>query len=105
MTLSLDEKIQLEDDYMPRECAAWDENPEQKYARYELRGILDEAVGPLSAPLRTVFIIRDMDELTTEETAEAINLSVPVVKSRLLRARLQLREKLTKHCQRGNSRE
>ncbi|OFV99680.1 MAG: RNA polymerase subunit sigma-24 [Acidobacteria bacterium RIFCSPLOWO2_12_FULL_54_10] len=105
MTLSLDEEIQMEDDSMPREFAAWDENPEQKYARQELRGILDGAVDTLSAPLRTVFILRDLDELSTEETAEALNLSIPAVKSRLLRARLQLREILAKHFHRGNSRE
>ncbi len=55
----------------------------------------------LPAPFRTVFELRDMDQLSTEETAEALDLSVPAVKSRLLRARLQLREKLNRHFQRG----
>jgi RNA polymerase sigma-70 factor (ECF subfamily) len=104
-TFSLDEELELGDDTVPREFAAWDENPEQKFARQELREILDEAVNSLRAPLRAVFVLRDLDDLSTEETAQALNLSEPAVKSRLLRARLQLREKLAKHFQRGNSRE
>ena len=46
---------------------------------------------------RTVFTLRDIEHLSTEETAEALNLSVPAVKSRLLRARLQLRERLSRY--------
>ena len=79
-----------------REIAVWEENPEQKYSREELGEILDQAVRSLAPEYRMVFTLRDMDELSTEETAEALNLSIPAVKSRLLRARLQLREKLTR---------
>jgi RNA polymerase sigma-70 factor (ECF subfamily) len=46
---------------------------------------------------RVVFVLRDVDGLSTEETAEALGLSVPAVKSRLLRARLQLRERLSRY--------
>jgi len=49
---------------------------------------------------RSVFVLRDVEDLSTEETAEALDLSVPAVKSRLLRARLQLREKLTRYFKR-----
>src|SRR3990172_2394926 len=100
--VSLDEEIETEEDLIPREIAAWDENPEQKYARQELREILDRTVSSLPPLFRTVFILRDLDHLSTEETAEALNLSVPAVKSRLLRARLQLREKLSKYFRRGD---
>jgi RNA polymerase sigma-70 factor (ECF subfamily) len=62
--------------------------------------ILDTAVQSLDAPYRSVFVLRDIEELSTEETAEALGLSVPAVKSRLLRARLQLREKLTRQFKR-----
>ena len=48
---------------------------------------------------RTVFVLRDVEGLSTEETAEALDLSVPAVKSRLLRARLQLRERLNRYFQ------
>ena len=98
--LSLDENIETEEAPIPREIAAWDPNPEQKYAQQELREILDRAVSSLPPIFRTVFVLRDLDQLSTEETAEALNLSVPAVKSRLLRARLQLRENLTHYFQR-----
>ena len=58
--------------------------------------ILTSAVDSLAPPYRAVFVLRDMEELSTEETAEVLNLSIPAVKSRLLRARLQLRDKLTR---------
>ena len=99
-SVSLDETIDTGEDTMVREIAAWDENPEQRYTRDELGGILDTAVQSLEPPYRSVFVLRDMDELSTEETAEALGLSVPAVKSRLLRARLQLREKLTRYFKR-----
>jgi RNA polymerase sigma-70 factor (ECF subfamily) len=99
--VSLDEPIQTDDDFVPREHADWDNNPEQRYAQEELREILDEAVQSLPPIFRAVFVLRDLEEMSTEETAEILNLSVPAVKSRLLRARLQLREKLSKHFRRG----
>ena len=101
-TVSLDEPVETEDDSLPREIAAWDPSPEERYAQQELREILDRAVQSLPPIFRTVFVLRDLDQLSTEETAEALNLSVPAVKSRLLRARLQLREKLSKYFQRGD---
>jgi RNA polymerase sigma-70 factor (ECF subfamily) len=99
-SVSLDETIDTGEDTMVREIAAWDEDPEQRFSRDELGGILDTAVQSLEPPYRSVFTLRDIDELSTEETAEALGLSVPAVKSRLLRARLQLREKLTRFFKR-----
>jgi RNA polymerase sigma-70 factor, ECF subfamily len=99
-SVSLDENIDTGEDTIVREIAAWDENPEQRFSRDELGRILDSAVQSLDAPYRSVVVLRDIDELTTEETAEALGLSVPAVKSRLLRARLQLREKLTRYFKR-----
>jgi len=95
-TVPLDEPLDTGEDTVVREIAVWDENPEQQYSREELATILDEAVQSLRPVFRTVFVLRDIEELSTEETAEALGLSVPAVKSRLLRARLQLREKLTR---------
>ncbi len=95
-TTPLDEPIDTGEDEVIREIAVWDENPEQQYSREELGQILDEAVQSLKPAYRTVFILRDIEELSIEETAEALKLSISAVKSRLLRARLQLREKLTK---------
>ena len=98
--VSLDEQLDTGEDTVAREIAAWDENPEQRYSREELNQILTSAVDDLTPIYRAVFVLRDIEELSTEETAEALNLSVPAVKSRLLRARLQLRDKLTRHFKR-----
>jgi RNA polymerase sigma-70 factor (ECF subfamily) len=95
-TVSLDDEIDTGEEQVTREIAVWDGDPEQKYGQAELRQILDEAIQSLKPAFRTVFQLRDVEELSTEETAEALELSVPAVKSRLLRARLQLRERLTK---------
>ncbi len=99
-SVSLDETIDTGEDTIVREIAAWDENPEQKFSREELGGVLDTAIQSLEPLYRSVFVLRDLEELSTEETAEALHLSVPAVKSRLLRARLQLREKLTRYFKR-----
>ncbi len=95
-TVSLDEPVETGEDSMPRDIAAWDENPEQRYGRAEMNTILTQAVDSLSRGFRTVFLLRDVEGLSTEETATTMNLSIPAVKSRLLRARLQLREKLNR---------
>ena len=99
-TVPLDEPIDTGEDELVREIAVWDENPEQTYSREELAEILDQAVQSLKPAYRTVFVLRDIEELSIEETAEALNLSISAVKSRLLRARLQLREKLTRQFKR-----
>ncbi len=98
--VSLDEQIDTGEDTVVREIAAWDEDPEQRFSREELGGILDEAIQSLEPPYRSVFVLRDIEEMSTEETAAALDLSIPAVKSRLLRARLQLREKLTRYFKR-----
>jgi RNA polymerase sigma-70 factor (ECF subfamily) len=99
-TVPLDEPIDTGEDEMIREIAVWDENPEQSYSREELGDILEQAIQSLKPAYRTVFILRDIEEMSIEETAEALNLSISAVKSRLLRARLQLREKLTRQFKR-----
>ena len=102
-TVPLDEPIDTGEETVVREIAVWDENPEQRYSREELGSILDQAVEGLDPIYRTVFVLRDIEELSTEETAAALDLTISAVKSRLLRARLQLREKLTRHFKRkGN---
>ncbi len=94
--VSLDEPVDTGEEEVVREIAVWDNTPEQRFSQTELRQLLDNSVAELAPIYRTVFQLRDVDELSTEETAEALGLSVPAVKSRLLRARLQLREKLTR---------
>ena len=98
--VSLDEPVSTGEEEVKREIAVWEDNPEQHYSREELQKILDDAVQGLKPDFRTVFILRDIEELSTEETAEAMGISIPAVKSRLLRARLALREKLTRQFKR-----
>jgi RNA polymerase sigma-70 factor, ECF subfamily len=99
-SVSLDETIDTGEDNIVREIAAWGEDPEERFSREELGELLDSAIKGLEPPYRSVFVLRDIEDLSTEETADALGLSVPAVKSRLLRARLQLREKLTRQFKR-----
>jgi RNA polymerase sigma-70 factor, ECF subfamily len=99
-TVPLDEPVDTGEEMVAREIAVWEDNPEQRYSREEMQQILDDAVQTLKPDFRTVFILRDIEELSTEETAETLGISVPAVKSRLLRARLALREKLTRQFKR-----
>jgi RNA polymerase sigma-70 factor (ECF subfamily) len=99
-SVPLDEPVELGEETVAREIAVWEDNPEQQYSQEEWRRILDEAVDDLKPDFRTVFVLRDIEELSTEETAETLGISVPAVKSRLLRARLALRERLTRQFKR-----
>jgi RNA polymerase sigma-70 factor, ECF subfamily len=99
-TVPLDEPIDTGEEMVNREIAVWDDNPEQQYTREEYQRILQDAVASLKPDFRVVFTLRDIEELSTEETAETLGVSIPAVKSRLLRARLALREKLTRQFRR-----
>jgi len=99
--ISIDEPIETEEDLVPREIEDWGPSPEQRYAVTELNSILTNAVSGLDPIYRTIFVLRDVEQLSTEETAEALGISIPAVKSRLLRARLKLREKLNRYFERG----
>lgn len=99
-SVSLDEPYDTGEETVTREIAVWDPTPESTYSREEIRAILEKAVDSLPPAFRAVFLLRDVEDLSTEETAAALNLSVPAVKSRLLRARLRLREKLTRYFKR-----
>jgi len=99
-TVSLDETIDTGEENVVREIAVWEDNPEQRYSQQEIRELLDKAIMSLRPAFRAVFVLRDVEDLSTEETAAVLDLSVPAVKSRLLRARLQLREKLTRFFKR-----
>jgi RNA polymerase sigma-70 factor (ECF subfamily) len=99
-TVPLDEPMDTGEEMVTREIAVWEDNPEQRYSREEIQDILERAVESLKPDFRTVFTLRDIEELSTEETAEALGISIPAVKSRLLRARLALREKLTRQFKR-----
>jgi RNA polymerase sigma-70 factor (ECF subfamily) len=101
--ISLDEEVNTGEDMVPREVEDWGPSPEERYEQTELAQILSTVVGELEPGFRIVFQLRDIEELSTEETAEALGLSVPAVKSRLLRARLKLRQKLNRYFRRGEN--
>jgi RNA polymerase sigma-70 factor (ECF subfamily) len=96
-TVSMDDDVQTEEGSVPRDFADWTPNPEQQYNQAELGEILRKTIAGLPPGFRSVFTLRDVENLSTEETADALGLSVPAVKSRLLRARLQLRDRLTRY--------
>ena len=102
-TVSIDEDVETEEGSMPREIADWTPDPEQQYRQSELSDILQKTIQGLPSGFRTVFVLRDVEGLSTEETAEMLGLSVPAVKSRLLRARLQLRERLNRYFKKKKS--
>ena len=99
-TVSMDQDVQTDEGSIPRDFADWTPDPEQQYSQAELGDILKKTIAGLAPGFRTVFTLRDIENLSTEETAQALGLSVPAVKSRLLRARLQLRERLSRYLKR-----
>jgi RNA polymerase sigma-70 factor, ECF subfamily len=99
--VSLDEPVEGETDLMPRELEDWRPNPEREYAQAELQALMTEVLEKLEPEYRIVLVLRDIEELSTQETADALGISVPNVKSRLLRARLKLREKFNRHFRQG----
>jgi RNA polymerase sigma-70 factor (ECF subfamily) len=80
----------------PDFIADWRQSPAELVERNETRRLLDEALAKLDEKHRLVFLLRDIDGLSVRETADALGLSEANVKVRLLRARLQLREHLTR---------
>lgn len=75
----------------------WARRPDDELQSGELRGRIQAAVDDLPEIYRTVFLIRDVEGLSTEETADVLGISVPTVKTRLHRARLALREAISKY--------
>ena len=95
--LSIDGDFGSEDESRPIEVADWVPNPEELYKSAELREILRKSLQKLSPGLRVVFVLRDIEDLSLEQTAEVLNLGVPAIKARSRRARLQLRERLSRY--------
>jgi RNA polymerase sigma-70 factor (ECF subfamily) len=102
--VALDEPISDgEDQEIRRDLADWGDTPEQRLGRIEIGEIVTGAIESLELPYRMVVMLRDIEELSTEDTAQALGLSIPAVKSRLLRARLMLRNKLNRHFKKAKS--
>ena len=95
--ISIENDFQREEDSLPIDIADWAPNPEELYRAAELREILRKTLQELGVGLRVVFVLRDMEGLSIEQTAEALGLSLAAVKARSFRARLQLRERLSRY--------
>jgi RNA polymerase sigma-70 factor (ECF subfamily) len=94
--ISIDEPLETEEgEGEPVQIVDWGHLPERELLSSEARLYLDRAIEQLSPSLRVVFVLRDMQGLSTQETAEVLNLSETAVKTRLSRARLRLREELS----------
>jgi RNA polymerase sigma-70 factor, ECF subfamily len=78
----------------PREIKDNNDNPEERYGKTELLEILSEAIESLDVSLRMVFVLRDIQSFSTEDTARLLGLSEAAVKTRLMRARMKLRQRL-----------
>jgi RNA polymerase sigma-70 factor (ECF subfamily) len=96
--VSLEENLQDEDGTtVPEQLYDWCCLPEQDLQTAEVRAELAQAIAELPETLRSVFVLREQEGLSTEACAEALHLSVDVVKQRLHRARLRLRERLSEY--------
>jgi len=82
---------------LPPTSENWAKRPDDELASGELRQHIQAAVDALPEIYRTVFLIRDVEGLSTEETAEVLAISVPTVKTRLHRARIALRDAITQY--------
>ena len=103
LEVSLEENLPtfLEDGHRegprPYLLADWSRTPEAELLDGEARDILSRAIDQLPESYRAVLILRDVEELSNEETARILDESVSSIKSRLHRARMALREQLTRH--------
>jgi len=93
-TISIDEIPGGENKVTPRRFEPWATDPEKLYGKQELRKIVEGAIQALPPIYRETLVLRDIEGLTSEEAAEALGINVRALKSRLLRARLMLRESL-----------
>jgi RNA polymerase sigma-70 factor (ECF subfamily) len=95
---SLDEgKYEEDRDFRPRQVRAWQDNPEQCFSKSEMRQLVETGILALPPKFRVVVMLRDIELLSADEVARQLGLSVPAVKTRLLRGRLMLREWLSPH--------
>ncbi len=94
--ISLDERREEDNSFRPQEIVVW-EDPETLYSQKETRVILEKAISSLPLIYRSVFLLKDVEHLPVEAIADSLGISVPAAKSRLIRARLELRESLSRH--------
>ncbi len=101
---SLDEPVVGEEEFRPRQICAWQDDPEQAHSKEEIRQIVERGIMGLPAKYRLAVMLRDIEQIPTEEVARQLGLSVPALKARVLRGRLMLRESLAPYFTAGADR-
>jgi RNA polymerase sigma-70 factor (ECF subfamily) len=91
------EEGQDDDGFRPRQVQRWADDPERLLAASQMNELVREAVLRLPEKYRIAILLRDINQLSTEEAAAVLELSVPALKARVLRGRLMLRESLAPH--------
>src|SRR5208337_3155878 len=86
-----------DEDFRPRQIQSWADDPEQIFSAAQRAELVRDAILLLPDKYRVALILRDINQLSTEEAAAALDLSVPALKARVLRGRLMLRESLAQH--------
>lgn len=104
--LSLDEFLPASsksDGHLKIEIADWSALPDDQVLRAELKQLLEQTIAELPDIYKTVLLLRDVEELTTEQTAEVLDISAEAVKTRLHRARLAVRQDLDRYLSSSRS--
>jgi RNA polymerase sigma-70 factor, ECF subfamily len=96
-SVSLDETRDVASKSLPGRFEPWTADPEKLYGKQEIRQLVEGAIQALPPIYRETLVLRDIEEMSAEEAADALEITVPALKSRLLRARLLLRESLGAH--------
>jgi len=97
--VSLEQSQSPSEDSEPLQLPDWSEQPPEELLTAETRQVMEDGIQRLPEELRTVFVLRDIQELSNAQVAEILGLSVAAVKSRLHRARIQLRDRLERYFQ------
>jgi len=98
-TVSLDDPQVIDEESMPRQLRDWHDDPSKIYDKQQIREIVETAIQSLPSIYREAFVLRDVQGLTSEESAAALGIGLSALKTRLLRARLMMREALTVYLQ------
>jgi RNA polymerase sigma-70 factor, ECF subfamily len=99
-TVSLDDLRVSDEGVMPRELRDWHDDPGKIYDKQQIREIVERTIQSLPTIYREAFVVRDVQGLTSEEAATALGIGISALKTRLLRARLMMREVLAVYLQR-----
>jgi RNA polymerase sigma-70 factor (ECF subfamily) len=99
------EGIDEDEDFRPRQIQRWADDPEQIFSTAQRNELVRAGILQLPEKYRVAVILRDINQLSTEEAAGALHLSVPALKARVLRGRLMLRERLARHFTRDPERD